>query len=54
MCLQAKGMEDGDGSIGRVRRDRGISNDDGGIGRGRVICDASMGSETTTEAAGYI
>ena len=29
---------------------RGIDNDDGGVGGGRGIDDASKGSETTTEA----
>ena len=50
MCLQGQGIED-DGGIGRVRRARGLSNDDEGVVRGRGIDDVSKGLETTTEAS---
>ena len=53
MCLWAHGIDD-NGGVGRVRRFRRLSNDDGGVGRGRGICDVSEGLETTTEAAGDI
>ena len=52
MCLRAQGIDDKDGCVIRLRRAHGISNDSGGVGRGRGIHDASEGSETTTEAAG--
>ena len=50
MCLQAQGIDDNDGGIGRVIRACGLSNDDVGLGRGRRIHDTSKGLETTTEA----
>ena len=52
MCLQANRIDDDDGSIGRVRRAKGLSNENGGAGRGRGIRNMSEGSETKTEAAG--
>ena len=52
MFLRAKGIDYDDGVVGRVRRACRLSDDDGGVNRGRVIDDASEGSETTTEAAG--
>ena len=52
--LWDQGIDDSNGSvsvdISRVRRVRRLSNDGGGVGRRRVIYDASEGSETTTEA----
>ena len=52
MCLRDQCIDDDDGGVGRVRRSRGLSNDDRGIRIGRGIRDASKGLETTTEAAG--
>ena len=51
MRLRAQGIDDNNGVVGRVRRAHRISNEDGGVGRGRGIYDASKGSETRTEAA---
>ena len=50
MCLRAQGIDD-NGEVGIVRQDRRLSNDDGGVGRGRGILNASEGSETMTKAA---
>ena len=52
VCLQAESIDDNGGGVGRVRRAKGIINNDGVVDRGRGIRDASEGSETTTEAAG--
>ena len=52
MCLQAQGIDDDYGGAVRVRRACGIRKDDGGVGRGQGICDASKGLDTTTEAEG--
>ena len=52
MCLQAQDIDNNDSGVGRVRRSRGISNDDVGVGRGQGIDDASEGSETTTGVSG--
>ena len=49
MCLQAQGTDNNDSGIVRVRRDHGISNDDGGVGREQGIRYASEGLETTAE-----
>ena len=46
MHLQDQGIENCDGVNGRVRRARGLSNDNGGVRRGRQIYDVSKGSET--------
>ena len=54
MCLRAQGIDNNDGDVGRVRRSRGLSEDNGGVKRGQGIRDASEGSETTTEVAGDI
>ena len=51
MCLLADGIDHNDGGIGRLRRAKGLSDDDGGVFRGRGIRDASKGLETTTESA---
>ena len=51
MFLQAQGIDDDAGVVDRVRRVRRLSDDDGGIGRGRVIDDASERLESTTEAS---
>ena len=51
MCLQAEVIDNGDGGIGRVRRSKGGSDNNRGVDRGRGICDASEGLETTAEAA---
>ena len=52
MCLRDQGIDDGNGSVGRVRQARGLSDDGGGVGRGQGIYDASDGSEKTPEALG--
>ena len=52
MFLQAQGIDDDSGGVGRVRRFRGLSDEDRDVGRGRGIYDASEGLETTMEAVG--
>ena len=56
MCLEAHGIDDNGGGRsgggGRVRKARGLSNDDRYFKRGKGIHGSSDGSETTTEAAG--
>ena len=52
MCLRAQGIDNNNCSAGRVRRERGLSDDDGGVDRGQGIYNASKGLETTAEAAG--
>ena len=52
MCLQYQGIDNDDGGVGRVRRARGLNDDDRGIGIGHGIRDASEGLETATEAVG--
>ena len=51
MCLQAQGIDDNNGVFSIVRRACRLSNNEGGIGKGRWICDASEGLETTTEVS---
>ena len=51
MHLWAQVIDDDDGSVSRVIRDRGLSDDNGGVVRGRGMYDVSKGLETTTEAA---
>ena len=50
MRLRDQGIDANNKGVGRVRRARGLSDDDGGVGRKRGICDASKVSETMTEA----
>ena len=50
MCLRAQGIDDGDDIVDRLRRSHGLGNDNGGVGRGRGIHDASEVLETITEA----
>ena len=50
MRLWDQGIDNNNDGVGRVRRAGRISNDGGGVGRGRGIYDASKGLETTTEA----
>ena len=52
MCLRAEGIDDNDGCFVRLIRSKGLRNNDGGVGRGQGIRDASKGSETTTDTAG--
>ena len=52
MFLRAQGIDNNGGSGSRVRRARGLSNNDGVFVRGRGIDDASKGLETMTEADG--
>ena len=49
--LQAQVIDDNNGGIVRVRRACGLSSNNGGVGRGQGIYNASEGSETTMEAA---
>ena len=49
MCLQAQGIDNNDGGVGKERRVRGLYDNDRGVGRGRGIDDASKVSDTTTE-----
>ena len=50
--LRDQGTDDNNDGDGRVRRDRGLGNDEGGVGRGQGIYNLSKESDTTTEAAG--
>ena len=50
MCLRAQVIDNEGGGVGRVREARGLSDNDGGVGRGQGIENASKGSETMTEA----
>ena len=50
MCLQDQGIDDDNGVVSRVIRACRLSDDDGGVGRGQGIDDASEELETTTEA----
>ena len=52
MCLRAQVIDNNDGVIGGVRWARGLSDNYGGVVRGRGIHDTSDGLETMTEAAG--
>ena len=52
VCLQAKGIGDENGGVGRSRQADGLKNDEGGVGRRRGIRDASEVLKTTTEAVG--
>ena len=51
MFLRAEGI-DKNGGVRRVRRAKGISDNDGGVGRGRGIHDASEVFETMMEVTG--
>ena len=50
MFLRDQGIDENNSGFGIARRAGGLSNSDGGVGRG--IRDASEGLETTMEAAG--
>ena len=52
MFLLAEDIDDVDGGFRTVRRSKVIRDNDGCVGRGRGVHDASKGMETTTEAAG--
>ena len=52
MCLQVKGIDNNIDGVCRVRWARGLSDDNGGVVRGRLIDDTSKGLEKTMEAAG--
>ena len=52
MCLQAQVIDDDDGGLSGGIRDQGLSDNNGGVGGGRGIYDASELLETTAEAAG--
>ena len=49
MFLRDQVIDDDDGVVDRVLRARGLSNNDGGVGIGKGIDDASNGLKTTTE-----
>ena len=51
MCLRSQGIDDDDGVVERVRQAHGLINNNGGVGRGRGIDNASDGLETTAEAS---
>ena len=51
MCLRDQVINNNDVSVRRVRWSCGIDDNDGGVGRGRVIDDASEGLEMMMEAA---
>ena len=51
--LRYQGIDNDGGGAKTVRRPRRLSDDDGGVGMGRGIGDASKGSDTTAEAEGY-
>ena len=51
MCLQAQGIDDNYDIVDILRQARGLSDDNGGIGRGRGIHDTSEILETTNEAS---
>ena len=53
MRLQDQGIDDDDGGVGREINFRERSDNDGGVGKGRGIYDASKGSDTMTEVAGF-
>ena len=50
VCFQDQGIDDDGGVVGRVKRVRRISNDNGCVSRGRGIDDASEILEKTTVA----
>ena len=50
MCLWDKGIDYDDSVISRVRRAHGISDDNGGVGRGQEIDYAYEGLESASEA----
>ena len=52
MCLWAEVIDTKNGGVVRVRRSKGLIDNDEGVGRGQDIRRASEGSETTAEAAG--
>ena len=52
VCLRDQGIDDGSGGVSRVRQACRLSDDNGDVGRGQVIHDASKGLTTTAEAAG--
>ena len=49
MFLRDQVIDDDDGVVDRVLWAHGLSDNDGGVGRGQGIDDASDGLETTTE-----
>ena len=51
MWLRSEGIASDGNKIGRVRRSKGLCDNDGGVGRGSGIRDAFEVLETTTEAS---
>ena len=51
MFLLNQGIDNNDSVVGILRRECGLSDDDGGFGRGRGKRNASKGSKTTTDVA---
>ena len=52
MCLRAQSIDNYNNGVCIVRQVLGLSNNDGGVGKGQKIDYASKKSEKTTEAAG--
>ena len=52
MCLQAEDIDKDNSDVGRVIRAKGLIENDGGVGIGQDIRDASEGSEKMTETVG--
>ena len=50
VCLQARGIDDDNCVVGRVRRAHGLSNDNRGVGGRRGIDNASNGLKKTAKA----
>ena len=51
MFLWDQGIDEGGDVVDRVRREHRLSKNEGGVGRGQGIYDASEGLETTTEVS---
>ena len=52
MCLQAEDIDKDNSDVRRVIRAKGLIENDGGVGIGQDIRDASEGSEKMTETVG--
>ena len=51
VCLRDQFIDENNGVVDIVRRARGLRKEDGGVGRGQGIDNASEGSEAMTEAS---
>ena len=54
MCLRDKGIDNNDDGIGRVQQTRRLIDNNRCVSIGRGIDDASEGLETTAEALGAL